>query len=260
MANRPHCSSATPNVNRFRQRMSHFRPDMRYLRRCGMPIVMGWFRSRFCLPWMAAPRSARERRLLDVVAKSVLIGRLGTSGKWGVPEVAIRTPSPPRGKPPAEAPGRNSFCRRDRTVYYFLVFSPAVYYLLLILQCSSTSHFGNNGLYNRYLPFRHIALLCRKSQLGTRPITRPCVATIAEQWCPQHSQFHQPSLPGLYVGPHPFQGNNANAVQAIVIGDYLYIDGGEINFYDNGVPTHLPGLSISNTLPDQDRYLRILSI
>jgi hypothetical protein len=35
----------------------------------------------------------------------------------------------------------------------------------------------------------------------------------------------------------------------IVIGDYLYIDGGEINFYDNGVPTHLPGLPISNTLP-----------
>ena len=145
-------------------------------------------------------------------------------------------------------------------MYYFLAFSPAFCSLLLILWCCSASHFGNNGLCNRYLPFRRIALLCRKSQLGNRPIKRPCVATIAEQWCPQHSQFHQPSLPGLYVGPHPFQGKNANAVQAIVIGDYLYIDGGEINYYDNGVPTHLTGVSLLNTLPDQDHYLFILSI
>ena len=107
MSNRPHYPSATPNVNRFRQRISHFRPDMRYLRRCGMPIVMGWFRSRFCLPWMAAPRSARERRLLDVVAKSVLIGRLGTSGKWcALPEDALRGPPSTR-----QARGRNSVSR-----------------------------------------------------------------------------------------------------------------------------------------------------
>ena len=54
--------------------------------------------------------------------------------------------------------------------------------------------------------------------------------------------------------------NNTDAVPAIVVGDYLYIDGGEINFYDDGVPTHLPGVTISKPSPDLVQYLHSLSL
>ena len=31
---------------------------------------------------------------------------------------------------------------------------------------------------------------------------------------------------------------------AIVLDDYLYIDGGEITYYDNGEPVHVPDVSL----------------
>ena len=33
-----------------------------------------------------------------------------------------------------------------------------------------------------------------------------------------------------------------DGLPAIVVGNYLYIDGGEISYYNDGVPTHLPGM------------------
>ena len=42
------------------------------------------------------------------------------------------------------------------------------------------------------------------------------------------------------INPHPFEVLTSTA---IVLGNYLYIDGGEITFLDNGEPVHVPGSS-----------------
>ena len=46
----------------------------------------------------------------------------------------------------------------------------------------------------------------------------------------------------MHVGPFLFLGRAINGVEAIVVGDYLYIDGGERCYTPNGTATCVPGV------------------